>query len=258
MPRTKVTMGRRLTLLDPPEGAEESCYIETPLGVEALLRAVAAAGSRAAAYFDNGKRFIHTRLVAVAGKPQMLVFEKGADADLNAALLASARVTFVTSDDRVPVQFTCAGPALTVHEGSQAIHVALPGRVLRLQRRGYYRLACRPVHPLLRAELFPGNDYGKATKAWVFDLSCGGLAAGVLAAEPLLASDATHGFMLELPGQGRISAQVIVRVASGTILPNGLEGRRYGLEFVHLGDKSAACVQCYILEQQRSSESLEY
>lgn len=243
--------GPRLTLLDPPKGAEENCYIDTALGVQSVLRAVAAAGSRSAAYFDNGKSFIHTTLLAVEGAPERLVFEKGPDAALNAALIKSPRVTFVTSDQGVPVQFNCAGPALTVHGGSEAFHAAMPGRVLRLQRRGYYRLAGEPTHWMLRAEIFPGNDEEKGIMAWVFDLSCGGLAAGVLAAEPLLKSNTSHGCMLELPAQGRIQAQVTVRIASDTVLPHGLEGRRYGLEFVNLGEKNAAIVQRYILEQQR-------
>ena len=247
-------MGPRLTLLDPPKGAEENCYIDTLLGVESVLRAVAASGSRAAAYFDNGRRFVHTTLLAVAGAPEMLVFEKGPDAELNAALLKSPSVTFVTSDQGVPVQFTCPGPGPTVHEGSQAIRAPLPGRILRLQRRGYYRLAGEPTHAMVRAELFPANDYANRIRTWVFDLSCGGLGAGVLAAEPLLASDTSHGLTLELPSQGRLHAQVIVRIASGTVLPHGLEGRRYGLEFVNLDERSVSIVQRYILEQHRKRE----
>jgi c-di-GMP-binding flagellar brake protein YcgR len=238
-------------LLDPPKGAEENCYIDTPVGVHSVLRAVAAAGTRTAAYFDNGRSFIHTTLLAIEGAPAMLVFERGPDAGLNAALAKSARVTFVTSDQGVPVQFSCAGPTPTVYEGAPAFHVLLPGRILRLQRRGYYRLPGEPTHALLSCQLFPGNDYEKATKVWVFDLSCSGLAAGVLASDPLLASDTSHGCMLELPTQGRIQAQVIVRGASGTMLPHGLEGRRYGLEFAGLGEKSVAMVQRYILERQR-------
>lgn len=243
--------GPRLTLLDPPRGSEENCYIDTALGVQSVLRAVAVAGARSAAYFDNGRSFIHTTLLGVEGAPEMLVFEKGPDPALNAALLKSPRVTFVTSDQGVPVQFNCAAPALTFHEGYEALRAALPARVLRLQRRGYYRLAGEPTHWMLRAEIVPGNDPEKATKAWVFDLSCGGFAAGVLAAEPLLKSDTSHGCMLELPAQGRIQAQVVVRIGSDTVLPHGLEGRRYGLEFVNLGEKNAAIVQRYILEQQR-------
>ena len=251
--RAQIMVGPRLTLLDPPKGAEENCYIVTPLGVESVLRAVAVAGSRAAAYFDNGRRFIHTTLLAVEGTPGMLVFERGPDAGLNAELIKSPRVTFVTSDQGVPVQFTCPGPAQILYQGSEALHAAVPGRILRLQRRGYYRLAGEPTPPTVRAQLFPGNDYTNATKAWVFDLSCGGVGVGVLAAEPLLASEMSHGFVLELPGQGLMQAQVIVRVASGTFLPHGLEGRRYGLEFVNLGEKTAAVVQRYILEQHRRS-----
>src|SRR5687767_2880545 len=77
----------RFDLLDAPANADENCYIDTPAGVISVLRAIAAAGSRAAAYIDAGETFVETSLLDVEGKPAMLVFAKGADEELNSRLL---------------------------------------------------------------------------------------------------------------------------------------------------------------------------
>ena len=243
-------LGPRLRLLDPPKGADENCYIHTSSGVRAMLREVAASGARAAAYFDHDRRFIHTSLLAVTTLPGRLVFEKGPDTELNARLLEADKVTFVTSHEDVPVQFSCRAATLTRHDGAEAFRTPLPDRVLRLQRRGYYRLPGESTHALLKCELVPGNDESRIVRAAVFDLSCGGLAAAVPASEWVLERDSIHGCRLELPGHGTVQSPVVVRVVSEIMLPNALAGTRYGLEFTGLGEKDVALIESYILEHR--------
>jgi flagellar brake protein len=243
-------MGPRLTLLEAPKGTDENCYIDTPVGVAAVLRAVAASRVRAAAYFDNDRRFIDTVVLAVEGEPPMLVFEKSPDPALNAALVNSDKVTLVTSDYGVPVQFSCSGAVSRPYRGRETLQAPLPARLLRLQRRDYYRLPGEPTHALLRCELTRSGD-GETLKASVFDLSCGGLSAAVPAAEPVLDRKSVHGCMLELPSEGRIHSPVIVRLVTKIMLPSGLEGTRYGLKFVDLDQKNGMALQRYILECQR-------
>jgi flagellar brake protein len=243
-------MGPRLTLLDPPRGAEENCYISSAGEIRSVLRDIARSGVRAAAYFDDDRRFIHTSLLTVTTFPGRLVFEKGPDSMLNAKLLEAGKVTFVTSHEHVPVQFSCRGASAARHEGTDALRVPLPERVLRLQRRGYYRLPGELTHALLKCELVPHKDETLRLRAAVFDLSCGGIGAAVPAAEPLLESGSIHGCHLELPGFGSIHHPVIVRVIAEIVLPNGLPGTRYGLEFQNLGDADRALVERYILEHR--------
>jgi flagellar brake protein len=243
-------MGPRLTLLDPPRGAEENCYIGGTGEIRSLLRDVARSGARAAAYFDGDRRFIHTSLLRITAFPGRVVFEKGPDATLNAKLLETDQITFVTSHEDVPVQFSCHGPAHTRYDGSDAFRASLPERVLRLQRRGYYRLPGELTHALLKCELVPRDDPAKHLRAAVFDLSCGGIGAAVQAAEALLERGSVHGCHLELPGFGSIESAVVVRVIAEIVLPNGLPGTRYGLEFEKLGDAERAVVERYILEHR--------
>jgi c-di-GMP-binding flagellar brake protein YcgR len=239
-------LGPRLTLLDPPTGADENCYIDSAAAVRSLLREVAASGARAAAYFDRDRHFIHTSLLAVTSIPARLVFERGPDAQLNEQLLEADRITFVTSHEDVPVQFSCGAATATRHKGTDGLRAPLPDRVLRLQRRGYYRLPGEPTHALLRCELIPHCDETLSLRAAVFDLSCSGIAAAVAAAEPLLVRGSTHGCRLELPGAGTVRGSVVVRTVSEIVLPNALDGTRYGLEFMALGEKELARIERYI------------
>ena len=247
-----------LTLLEAPADAEESCYIDTPLGVLSVLASVVDSGARAAAYIDSGETFVLTTFLAVEGKPPRLVFEKGPDEELNERLLETGNITFVTSDQGVPVQFSCSGPSAVTHEGVDALQVPVPSRVLRLQRRMYYRLPGEPVHVRLKCEMSCDAEEGapKVLTPVVLDLSCGGLAAAVPAEEPALEIGSRTPCLIELPSLGRIDALVQVRATSEVVLPDGRESRRYGLEFVDINSRCVALIQRFIFEQQRARKKL--
>jgi c-di-GMP-binding flagellar brake protein YcgR len=215
-----------------------------------MLREVARSGARAAANFDGDKRFIHTSLLGVTKFPARVVFEKGPDTTLNAKLLEADRITFVTSHEDVPVQFSCRAASLTRYEGTDSFRAPLPERVLRLQRRGYYRLPGEPTHALLKCELTPYSAGARPVRAAIVDLSCGGLGAAVSASEPSLERGSVHGCHLELPGIGNVESPVVVRTAAEIILPSALRGIRYGLEFQKLDEAQRALLERYIVEHR--------
>ena len=250
-------MGPQLTWIDAPADVDESCYIDTVLGVVSVLRAIAAARTRASALIENGKIVFATTLLGVEQHPSALFFDKGPDDALNARVLKADRIIFVTSDQGVPVQFSCTGPVLDVYEAMEAFRVALPGRVLRLQRRGYFRLTRDSSHVLLMCEIvFEGDMIARVLTPEVLDLSCGGMATVIAGEELPLAPGDRSACHLALPGVGRIDTLVEVRAACDIVLPNGRKGRRYGMEFVNLAARSVTAIQRYILEQQRSRKKL--
>lgn len=252
-------LGPRLTWLDAPADVDESCYIDTVLGVVSVLRAIAAARTRTSALIENGRVLVPTTLLGVEQDRCALYFDKSPDAVLNARVLEADRITFLTSDQGVPVQFSCPNPGFEVYEAFEAFRVALPGRVLRLQRRGYYRLARDPAHVLLLCEIVVENGLTaspRVLKPEVLDLSCGGMAATIGGDESPLAPGHRSSCCLALPGVGRIDSMVEVRAACNIVLPNGRRGRRYGLEFVNLAARSVTAIQRYILAQQRARKKL--
>jgi len=242
-------------LLDAPAGADENCYIDTPVGVVSVLRAIAEARTRTAVYIDHGETLFHTCLLGVESEPAALHFDKGPDEARNARLLECDRVVFVTSDQGVPVQFSCPAPRADSYQDFDVFSVPLPARVLRLQRRSYYRLPGEPVHAQVKCEIVVDGEEGEAAQVLlaprVLDLSCGGFGAG-FSGTPVLERGMRPTCRLELPGVGKIEAMLEVRGATDIVLHDGLEGRRYGLAFVGLPPKGAAAIQRYILEQQRA------
>src|SRR3954465_7773067 len=115
-------MGPRLTLLDTTRTSDDD-YVDTTIGVSAVLRTVAATRSRAVVYLDGGSAFIHTSILGV--EQPAFFFEKGPDPALNARVLAHPEVTLVTADRSVPVQFPVTDAELGAFEGVEAFRAPL-------------------------------------------------------------------------------------------------------------------------------------
>jgi c-di-GMP-binding flagellar brake protein YcgR len=245
-------MGPRLTLLSsPPARDEENCYIDSPVGVAAVLRALAGAGARAVVYFDDGTTFLHTSVVGVEDRPPGFFFEKSPDARLNMRLLNTEEATLVTADRGVPVQFRFKKPASAQVEGAEVFHSPLPERVLRLQRRGYYRLPGRSINALVRCQITRGDDMGNILRPTVVDLSCGGMALDIAVSQGILDNGTRHTCTIDFPGLGRIDTPLLVHSSREVALPGGTTARRYGVEFLNLEVKGVALIQRFINDEER-------
>jgi c-di-GMP-binding flagellar brake protein YcgR len=245
-------MGPRLTLLSsPPPRDEENCYIDTPLGVAAVLRSLAAAGARAVVYLDDGATSMQSSVVAAEDAPGGFFFEKGPDPKLNMRLLNTDEATLVTADRGVPVQFRFRKPVVMPYEGVDAFHSPLPERVLRLQRRGYYRLPGRSINALIRCQIVRGDDADKILRPTVVDLSCGGMAVDIPVSYGTLADGTRHTCTLDFPGLGGIDTPLLVHNSRPVTLPGALSARRYGLEFLNLEVKGVALIQRFINDEER-------
>ena len=241
-----------LSLLSSPSSAdEENCYVETPVGIAAVLRSVVATGARAVIYFDDGVTFVHTSVLAVEPRPPAFIFEKGPDAALNPRLLAADEMTLVTADRRVPVQFRFTRPVIAQLEGVEVFRAPLPRRVLRLQRRGYYRLPGNSINALVKCEIVPGEDANKTLHPAVIDLSCGGMCADISPAHGVLADGTRHTCVLDFPGMGRIDTPLIVHNSRDVSQPGAAPVRRYGIEFLNLEARSVALIQRFINDEER-------
>ena len=243
-------MGPRLTLMSsPPPAAEENCYIESLVGVAAVLRAAASARARAVVYLDEGDTFLHTSILGLERGD--FVFEKGPDALLNARVLSTAEMTLVTSDREIPVQFRFKTPQVVRFEGADALRAPLPVRLLRLQRRGFYRLPGASINALMKCELVRGDDAQKMLRPAVIDISCGGMAIDIPVADGLLVDGTRHTCTLDFIGLGHVDTPLLVHGSREVTLANGSPGRRYGVEFLNLDVKSVAIIQRFINDEER-------
>lgn len=239
-------MGPRLTLLDTSRTTGDD-YVDTAIGVAAVLRTVAATRARAVLYFDGADTFLHTSILGV--EPPAFYFEKGPDDRLNAAVQGASDMTLVTADRAVPVQFRVEGAEAASFEGADAFRAPLPERLLRLQRRDFYRLP--GIHTVMRCQIVPGHAPEKLLSPLIIDLSCGGMALDIPVAAGLLPDGSRHTCTLDFPGLGRVDTPLYVCSSREVTMEGGVPGRRYGIEFLNLETKGVALIQRFINDEER-------
>ena len=239
-------------LSEPAPGDAESCYVDSTLGIVSILKSLAANKARAAVYPDGGETCLKTSLLAVETKPPGFFFATGSEAETNQLALKAQHLTVVTSENGVHVQFNCATPEAVRHQGASAFRASLPERVLRLQRREYFRLDGTQVHTLLQCTLTRGDASPGRLKPAVLDVSCGGLALALSSSEPPLEIGTRHTCALEIPLVGRTDVLIEVHTASNITLPTGAAAVRYGVGFMNLDVRFSALLQRYILDEERA------
>jgi c-di-GMP-binding flagellar brake protein YcgR len=239
-------------LSEPAPGDAESCYVDSTLGIVSILKSLAANKTRAAVYPEGGETYLQTCLLAVDAKLPMFFFQSGSESELNELALKAKQLTLVTSEQGVHVQFNCTTPEAVRHNEVNAFRAPLPERVLRLQRREYFRLDGTQVHTLLQCTLTRGDTSPGRLKPAVLDVSCGGLALGLSSLEPPLEIGTRHTCALEIPLVGRTDVLVEIHTSTNITLPTGAAAVRYGVGFMNLDVRFSALLQRYILDEERA------
>lgn len=207
------------------------------------------AGALVTAYFGGGKDFVVTALLDVDVDNGQILLDGGSNAQLNERLLRSQKLTLISSQDGVKVQFAIPRVAATSFEGRLAFQIPFPDHLLKLQRREYYRLPAPLVHPLKCR--IPVAD-GETADTVVGDISLGGVS--LMGEHPQLKLDAGQVFencRIVLPDIGTITAKLAVRNSFPITLKNGAVTRRTGCAFVELSPNQEAMIQRYIIRLER-------
>lgn len=220
-----------------------------------FLRALAEAHDVIAGFFNDSDEFMLTSLLRVDA--DTIVLDCSNNAATNRRALAARSMVCATSHDKIRIQF--ATPALepTEFEGRPAFRTKLPDRLLRLQRREFYRLVSPAAEPVMCAVTANGPHGGKQTiEVQVLDLSAGGLA--IVAPPSGIAFAVDQRFddcRLELPRAGTIRATLRVRNIFEIVLRDGQRLTRYGCQFADLSGPSAGLIERYIMRIERGRKA---
>lgn len=223
-----------------------------------VLRAMHKHGCMATVYFDHGKSFFLTTLLAVDEDANNVILDFGSDAATNRAAGEAASLIVTASLDKVKIQFLLTGLHPTTFEGSPAFRAALPTTVLRLQRREYFRLETPVANPILCQIGIAGEDGSLRTlQLPLLDISGGGVG---LMADNELAPFCKVGTLLpnsrfELPQEGVVNATLCIRSAFGVTTRNGHAFTRLGCEFVNLPGTRLTLIQRYITRIERERKA---
>ncbi len=228
--------------------------LESRVDILFVLRALHKQSNLATVYFDRGRAFFLTALLAVDDGNDRLLLDPAADPAINEAAAAASRLIVTASQDKVKVQFVLDGVAPATHDGRPALQARLPGTLLRLQRREYFRLETPVAPPVTCLIPLPGAG---ASRLPLLDISGGGLGLMVdNATAPHFQPDAVFAdCRFELPEEGVVNAILHVRTAFPVTARNGYTFTRVGCEFVDLPGARLAQIQRYITRIERERKA---
>ena len=222
---------------------EDKYFLLGKMEILNLLNDLANRREPVSVYFNSGHDFILS--ILLSAKSDGLVFDMGGDEKANARLENSDQCIFMTSPDGIRVQFTGIEPKKFWWGDEEAFWVALPERIVRMQRRDCYRNEL-PVVNAIRVQL--SDEKGTNIADWpLHDLSVGGLGASVAGEPHLKIGDSIEHVVIWISDKRRLNCAGIVRHVSQ--IDRQAKGRyRLGIEFVNLPHVMEVAIQRIIIK----------
>jgi c-di-GMP-binding flagellar brake protein YcgR len=222
-----------------------------------VLRGLVADSDRVTVYFNEGKDFLLTSVIAVDDTG--LTLDYGSDETTNQRALDADKLFCVTNHEKVRVQFRLRGLRRIEAGDGPAFRAELPETVLRLQRREFYRLTTPIAHPLkCRIPLPRADGSSQNIEVTVVDISGGGLAVMVPPEGVNFEADTEFpNCRIELPEVGIVVATLQIRNLFDVTLRSGSRVSRAGCQFVNLPGPMLTLIQRYILKVERERKARE-
>ncbi|ENO87962.1 flagellar brake protein [Thauera linaloolentis] len=221
-----------------------------------IMRRLVDARSLLSARGEPGYDSFLTALLQISSDGSTLILDGSPDAALNARLEQAERLDCVTQLDKVRIQFMLDRPVFQTWREGPAFSAALPGELLRLQRREFYRLQAPVTHSLTCTVPLP---HAGELALRIIDISGGGIAIAVPPADaPFAPGDEFAGCRITLPDSPPISARLIVRNLFRLTTRNGVEMLRAGCEFSDMPRGADEAIQRYILRIERERNARQH
>ena len=227
--------------------------------IEHVLRNLIRRRAMVTAYINGSRDFMLTTVLDVDDQAGTLVLDVPADEVQQRRAQNADALICITQLDNVKIQFPVGGVSSATHQGHPAFVASLPDRLLRLQRREYFRLTAPVSHSLVCQIPVPGEEGPPSTfEARVLDISGGGVAIVVPPEGVEFKPDTEFAScQIQLPDSGTVTARLRIRNVFRVTNRNGISMLRAGCEFVDLSDRVASVIHKYILKVERERSARE-
>jgi c-di-GMP-binding flagellar brake protein YcgR len=235
---------------------EENEYlISNPKEIVSILQNIAQRKSRVALYYNEGISMVLTMILAVDDNGVWI--DAASNPQDNRLIERSKRIIFVSTHNQAKVQFVAGDVVLGTYEDAPAFSLGLPRKLLRLQRRDYYRLVTAETGAL-NCVIRPLVNQAIQHEVTVMDISIGGVAlvceqTGV-ELHPGMVYEHCE---IELPGLGTVEAAIEVKNAFEITDRNGKVKRRAGCVFVKPDGKTTMLLQRYVAQMQQQLANIK-
>jgi c-di-GMP-binding flagellar brake protein YcgR len=235
---------------------EENEYLITnPKEIVSILQTIAKRKSRVALYYNEGISMVLTMVLAVDENGVWI--DAASNPQDNRLIERSKRIIFVSTHNQAKVQFIATDVMLGTYEDAPAFSLGLPRKLLRLQRRDYYRLVTAETGAL-NCIVRPVADQDLQHEITVMDISIGGVAlvceqTGV----ELHPGMVYEHCQIDLPEIGTLEATIEVKNTFEITDRNGKVKRRAGCIFVKPDGKTTMLLQRYVAQMQQQFASMK-
>jgi flagellar brake protein len=195
-----------------------------------------------------GMNFVTVILEVNAEKNYLLLDAPANDKDRE-RIESGKNLSCEASMDGARIAFKSEQPQLTIVAGQAAIRLALPQRVLKVQRRAYYRASIPFRKPVTCAVPLPGDS---TLACQVLDIGLGGIALSAPADSPGLEAGKTYNACrIDLHEAGSMEVSIRIQHASAPRQDGNNTVRRYGCEFMGLRGSQETVIQRFVLQLER-------
>lgn len=235
---------------------ENDFIIHNQKEILSVLRNIAARCNRVALYYNEDNSMVLTLLLAVDESGMWV--DASANQQDNRHIESSKRIVFVSTHNQAKVQWVSTETTQGVYENSSAFYLPLPKKLLRLQRRDFYRLLTPEPNALkcvIRSAPKLANPNQEIT---VMDISIGGVAL-VCEEDGVELHPGTiyPNCEIELPNIGTVYATIEVKNAFIVTSRNGDVKRRAGCVFVKPDGQTTMMLQRYVAYMEREQINLK-
>lgn len=233
-------------------------FLRAKVEVLAVMRSLAQKNCLISAYFNQGRSLLLTSVLQVVSETAEIILDIGNDSEINRQVLQADNFVLTAVIDNVKVQFLLH--KLTEYRlgPRPAFRAELPDKVLRLQRREFFRLSTPIAKPVKFVGTLRRPDGSAMTlEAPLLDISGGGVG---LMVTPRLAEMLPRGTLLKdsritLPDEGVLTANLCVCNQIDVTTRSGARHVRVGCEFVGLPGARMSMVQRYITRIERERKA---
>ena len=236
------------------KNGENDYLVTNPLEIVSILQTIAQRKSRVALYYNEGISMVLTLILAADANGVWI--DAASNPNDNRLIERSKRIIFVSTHNQAKVQFIADDVMLGTYEDAPAFSLALPQKLLRLQRRDYYRLVT-PESNAPICIIHPAPDQVHIRhEITIMDISIGGVALVCETTGIELQPGMVYEHcLIELPEIGKVKATIEVKNTLEITDRSGKVKRRAGCVFVKPDGQTTILLQRYVAQMQQQIAS---
>ncbi len=229
---------------------ENDFILHNPREIIGVLRDIVQQRNRVALYYNDDSSMVLTMLLS-ADETGIWVDASPNPVD-NRHIERSKRIVFVSTHNMAKVQWVSTETTQGLFQNSAAFFLPLPRKLLRLQRRDYFRLL-NTEPEALKCTIRPYSAKRHVQHdVTVMDISIGGVALVCTEDSVELTPGSTyHDCEIALPDVGTIRTGIEVKNVFEVTTRSGEVKRRAGCVFIRPDAEATMMLQRYVAQAQR-------